>query len=615
MPTSSCSDPNEPNDWPVTATNASPTPIAGVVCPGDVDLYALPAGTSGVVAARLHTDAQSAGVRLALHSMPSLSAPSVTVVEEGAWGDGALSLMAPVEPSLLYFVRVDAGTAAEAASYVLEVRVEPGGCVEDPHEPNDTPAEASPIGVASVVEAVVCATDTDWWALDVPPDTHLRVAATPKQALAALSLDGEVDGEPVEAFQRAVGGVAVALQAAASKRRLLLHVAPGEAGTVVRYELRVESWAAGPPVHGEITGTVRYEDRIPSRNGYLTGPWVPAARVAVEAVRAFDEQVIASGYTDLDGAYSLDVSVQGPPQVRVRALTEVEPGAPAVSLRTGLSPDAGPIAVSSPELVLEPAGAVVDVLADAQGGGAAFNALDVAGRALAFMGEVLGVPAAPLALAWKPGSADPCGTCYYGNTGVLTLSGTAADDDAYDDAVVAHETGHHFEMAHGVADSPGGYHDGRRIDPRVAWSEGFANAFAAVVLQDSLYVDVRALGATLVLDIESVSHEQSYGTSDGTMTGAVSEDLVGAVLWDLIDAGPEPLDPASAPASTLLDTSLAWFGAAVGRGFPGVDLVDHLDGLLCLGLSPAGSVDAVAVQQRKFPYDMAPATNRAAVCD
>lgn len=609
-----CTDPHEPNDWPVMATPAPSLPVAGVVCPGDVDLFALPAGTGGVVAARLVAQSPAgASLRLALLTMPSLTALPVTVVAEGAWEDDTLGFVAPVEPALLTFVRVDAASTAGPVPYQLELQVEHGGCIEDPHEPNDAPGEAEPLGLTVLIEAVVCVTDVDWWSLDVPPDTHVRITATPKQQSASLALHGEVGDEELASFPRPSGGAAVAVAAAPGPRRLLLRVAPTDPA-VVHYDLRTESWPVTPPVQGTITGTVRYEDRMPTRNGYLAGTWLPAPRVAVEAVRAFDEQVVASTWTDHDGAFTIDATLDGPPQVRLRALTEVHPDAPAVSLRTDVAPGSGPIAVSSPELVLTPAGATVDVLAHAQGGGGAFNALDVAGRSLALMEGVLGAPAVPLALAWRPGWTDPCGTCYFGALGVLTLSGTAADDDAYDDAVVAHEAAHHFEMAHGVADSPGGYHDGRRTDPRVAWSEGFANAFAAMVLNDPLYVDVRALGATLVLDIESVSHEQSYGTSDGTMSGAVSEDLVAAVLWDLVDAGPEALDPASGPLSMTLETSLSWLPTAA-RGFPGVDLVDHLDGLLCLDLAPATSVDAVAVQQRKFPYDLAPVIAPAGLCD
>lgn len=61
-----------------------------------------------------------------------------------------------------------------------------------------------------------------------------------------------------------------------------------------------------------------------------------------------------------------------------------------------------------------------------------------------------------------------------------------ADTDHWDDAVVIHEIGHHIENVCGRADSPGGFHFAQyRIDPRLAWSEGFGNFMGAHIVRNN----------------------------------------------------------------------------------------------------------------------------------
>lgn len=67
---------------------------------------------------------------------------------------------------------------------------------------------------------------------------------------------------------------------------------------------------------------------------------------------------------------------------------------------------------------------------------------------------------------------------------------STADTDHFDAAVILHEYGHFLEDVYGKTDSPGGYHNGDAIiDPRLAWSEGFANFFQGAVLGKSYYLD------------------------------------------------------------------------------------------------------------------------------
>lgn len=65
-----------------------------------------------------------------------------------------------------------------------------------------------------------------------------------------------------------------------------------------------------------------------------------------------------------------------------------------------------------------------------------------------------------------------------------------ADTDHFDTSVILHEYGHFLEDVYGKTDSPGGYHNGDAvIDPRLAWSEGFANFFQAAAQGTNSYLD------------------------------------------------------------------------------------------------------------------------------
>jgi hypothetical protein len=62
-----------------------------------------------------------------------------------------------------------------------------------------------------------------------------------------------------------------------------------------------------------------------------------------------------------------------------------------------------------------------------------------------------------------------------------------ADTDHFDDAVIVHEVGHRIEDACGKMESPGGPHFGLfRIDPRLAWSEGFGNFLGAHIIRNEI---------------------------------------------------------------------------------------------------------------------------------
>lgn len=80
------------------------------------------------------------------------------------------------------------------------------------------------------------------------------------------------------------------------------------------------------------------------------------------------------------------------------------------------------------------------------------------------------------------------------------------DTDEYDRHVVAHEFGHYLQSAVSRDDSVGGSHgSGDKLDMRVAFSEGWGNAWSGVVLGDPVYVDTlqTAQGNAFSIDVSA----------------------------------------------------------------------------------------------------------------
>jgi hypothetical protein len=114
--------------------------------------------------------------------------------------------------------------------------------------------------------------------------------------------------------------------------------------------------------------------------------------------------------------------------------------------------------------------------------------------------------------------------------GIYVLGAADNDIDEYDQHVIAHEFQHFLEDQVSRSDTPGGPHSlGEALDMRVSFSEGFANAFSAMVLNDPLYRDASgpSQGEVLRFDIER---------GQTASRGWFSETSVQAIAWDLFDA-------------------------------------------------------------------------------
>jgi hypothetical protein len=110
----------------------------------------------------------------------------------------------------------------------------------------------------------------------------------------------------------------------------------------------------------------------------------------------------------------------------------------------------------------------------------------------------------------------------------LYILGKADNDtDEFDAHVIAHEFGHYLQFAFSRDDSVGGRHGSNDLlDMRVAFSEGWGNAWAAIALNNKLYADTLIAGASggFMIDV-------SVGAT--TNPGWFRTPSIQRIFWDM----------------------------------------------------------------------------------
>jgi PKD repeat protein len=333
--------------------------------------------------------------------------------------------------------------------------------------------------------------------------------------------------------------------------------------------------AGPPPPNVTINGRVTFErvpfSAVPAGGLNFLGTFeAPAREVDVELLRASSSEVLATTVTDAAGNYSLTGPGSTDVFVRAKALSRLAGTAarPAAwDLRVLNNTNGNALYVLDGAVFNSGTADQTRNLRATSGWGGNFAGIYTGVRAAApfaildtlYSATQLvitqGDPAVqlpPLAAYWSPNnrpsstfspaSGDIETTQYIsgpGSTpppGIYVLGAASNDTDEFDQHIVAHEFFHFLEDAISRADSVGGPHSlDERLDPRVAFSEGFANAFAAMVLDDPIYRDSFgvAQGSDFGFDMEN-------GTS--SVPGWYSESSIHLVVWDLYDAANEPGD-------------------------------------------------------------------------
>ena len=122
---------------------------------------------------------------------------------------------------------------------------------------------------------------------------------------------------------------------------------------------------------------------------------------------------------------------------------------------------------------------------------------------------------------------------------IALLADLTEDTDEFDQHVIAHEFGHYIEFNFSRADNIGGAHGvGDKLDPRVAFGEGFGYAFAAIVLNDPVARDSFVDGTTQrsgLFNVEDNPPTNPVGAPNNNYGCWCSESSVWSILWDIHD--------------------------------------------------------------------------------
>lgn len=274
-----------------------------------------------------------------------------------------------------------------------------------------------------------------------------------------------------------------------------------------------------PPGQATISGIADFES-VPNdtgNNGRLLYAGItnrPIRGATVQIVAAAGGAVLATGTTGPTGAYALTIPAVQSVIVRVRAEMLKTSGAGGTwnfTVRDNTQGDA--IYLLDTAAFTPTVGANTrNVRALSGWGGTSYTGARAAGPFAVLdvvydaVQKVLSASASQafpaLQLMWsvnnRPVSGNlatgAIGTSFYtfgGNGHRIYILGAAdTDTDEYDRPVVAHEFGHYMQGAFSRDDSTGGAHSsGDKLDMRVAFSEGWGNAWSGMALATQFYTD------------------------------------------------------------------------------------------------------------------------------
>ncbi len=145
------------------------------------------------------------------------------------------------------------------------------------------------------------------------------------------------------------------------------------------------------------------------------------------------------------------------------------------------------------------------------------------------------------AVSGEPSMGEIGTSSYFPNENAIYVLGHADNDtDEYDPSVIVHELAHYLEHTIWRADNIGGNHSIIEdfLDPRVAMSEGWGNAFSGIVLDTEFYVDSAGQG-------QSIASRFSLETNAFDSQGWYNENAVQQILFDIFDQNNENADDVS----------------------------------------------------------------------
>ncbi|MFT6387182.1 MAG: hypothetical protein ACJAUP_000552 [Cellvibrionaceae bacterium] len=143
------------------------------------------------------------------------------------------------------------------------------------------------------------------------------------------------------------------------------------------------------------------------------------------------------------------------------------------------------------------------------------------------------------------------GSSFYRNHQIYLLGKQNSDTDEYDPHVIIHEWTHFLEASLSRSDTIGGGHNiVESLDIRLAFSEGLANAFSAIMMDDPLYRD--SYGAEQGEDFH-IDIEANPDAGSGHNVGWFVESSIHSLLYDFYDLDNEGVDNISAGFGPIYD--------------------------------------------------------------
>ena len=329
----------------------------------------------------------------------------------------------------------------------------------------------------------------------------------------------------------------------------------GATSTASTVNITVNPAIAG---NGNVVGRVRFA-RVPFAVGglnpglnYASPVLQPSRGVLVQALDAGTSNVLASTSTDTLGNYSISVAANTMVIVRVVARMQRDASQPLprwdVRVQDGVAGNS-PYSYSDGVSFSSSAGTAHDIdiptgisatgVATGTRASGPFATLDTVFQAIDTIRTVAPLTDFPaLIIDW---GSQTEGTFFTsaGSQHIALLADLTEDTDEYDQHVIAHEFGHYIEFNFSRADNIGGAHGlGDKLDPRVAFGEGFGYAFAAIVLNDTVARDSFVQGTTQLgshFDVESNPQTSSAGAPNSNYGCWCSESSVWSILWDVYD--------------------------------------------------------------------------------
>ena len=408
-----------------------------------------------------------------------------------------------------------------------------------------------------------------------------------------------------------------------------------------------------------VSGRFLYEDRMWDKNGYTGAVQnLPIRHAKVEVVNVAGGGSLASGSTDANGFYSLDVTGQIlPVSFYVRCSTDGSPAGYFVNVLDNFvrnplgglnTTGATTYAIVTDSTLANPPTTNVDkgtfLIQDLDGSGVAqaFNILDCGMDmfewvASADVNGALPTSAQSLTYAWKPLTGPPGnagGGSNYSQQGIY-IGADTTDTDGWSDTVIMHETGHWFDDIFSATSNPGGAHfiGDNNANVLLAYGEGTATyhcgkgreyrAFHRTNLSSqpidnhvSVYADLMIPppvgtpgGLSFAYDFETGNFND--GTPIG-QRGSANETNVTSALWDLVD-GPETPDESPGVDDDPVDVSDA-YAYAIEHNYirnltANITVEDYYQGWFALNGSTfmKAGVDSIFIGLSRMPFYADPA--------